>query len=45
MYVLDTNICSYLMKRSHPALIERVKEFAPRELKISRPPDIVPASY
>jgi tRNA(fMet)-specific endonuclease VapC len=35
MYVLDTNICSYLMKRSHPALIERVKEFAPRELKIS----------
>lgn len=35
MYVLDTDICSYLMKRSHPALIERVKAFAPRELKIS----------
>jgi len=35
MYVLDTGICSYLMKRSHQALIERVKAFAPRELKIS----------
>lgn len=35
MYVLDTDICSYLMKRSQPALIERVQAFAPRELKIS----------
>lgn len=35
MYVLDTDICSYLMKRSQPALIERVKTFASRELKIS----------
>jgi tRNA(fMet)-specific endonuclease VapC len=35
MYVLDTDICSYLMKRSQPALIERVRTFAPRELKIS----------
>ncbi|HYG63886.1 MAG TPA: type II toxin-antitoxin system VapC family toxin [Thermoanaerobaculia bacterium] len=35
MYVLDTDICSYLMKRLHPALIERVREFAPRELKVS----------
>jgi tRNA(fMet)-specific endonuclease VapC len=35
MYVLDTDICSYLMKRSHPALIERVREFDARELKIS----------
>lgn len=35
MYVLDTDVCSYLMKRSHPALIERVKTFASRELKIS----------
>ena len=35
MYVLDTDICSYLMKRSQPAMIERVKTFAPRELKIS----------
>jgi tRNA(fMet)-specific endonuclease VapC len=35
MYVLDTDICSYLMKRAHPALIERVKAFAPRDLKIS----------
>ncbi len=35
MYLLDTDICSYLMKRRHPALIERVRSFAPRELKIS----------
>ena len=35
MYVLDTDICSYLMKRSHPALIERVKAFAVRDLKVS----------
>jgi len=35
MYFLDTDVSSYLMKRSHPALIERVKAFAPRELKIS----------
>lgn len=35
MYVLDTNICSYLMKRSHPAMVERVKTFAVRELKVS----------
>jgi tRNA(fMet)-specific endonuclease VapC len=35
IYVLDTNICSYLMKRTQPALIERVKTFAPRELKVS----------
>lgn len=35
MYVLDTDICSYLMKRTYPALIEQVKTFAPRDLKIS----------
>ncbi len=35
MYLLDTDICSYLMKRSHPALVERVRRFTPRELKIS----------
>ena len=35
MYVLDTNICSYLMKRVHPAMVERVKTFAARELKVS----------
>lgn len=35
MYVLDTDICSYLMKRTQPALIERVKTFALRELKVS----------
>jgi len=35
MYILDTDICSYLMKRSQPALIERVKAFAPHDLKVS----------
>jgi len=35
MFVLDTDICSYLMKRSHPALIDRVKTFAARDLKVS----------
>ena len=35
MYLLDTDICSYLMKRIHPALIERVKDFSPQELKVS----------
>lgn len=35
MYILDTDICSYLMKRTSPALIERVRVFAPRELKVS----------
>jgi tRNA(fMet)-specific endonuclease VapC len=35
MFVLDTDICSYLMKRAHPAMIERVKTFAVRELKVS----------
>ena len=35
MYLLDTNICSYLMRRRYPALTERVRVFPPRELKIS----------
>ncbi len=35
IYLLDTDVSSYLMKRSHPALIQRVRSFAPRELKIS----------
>lgn len=35
MYLLDTNICSYLMKRTFPVLIERVQRYAPGELKIS----------
>ena len=35
MYLLDTDISSYLMKRRHPGLIERVQAFAPGELKIS----------
>lgn len=24
-YLLDTDICSYIMKRSHPALLERIR--------------------
>jgi len=35
MYLLDTDTCSYLMKRTHPALIERVRAFRPGELKVS----------
>jgi tRNA(fMet)-specific endonuclease VapC len=35
MYLLDTDICSYLMKRKYPALIERVRGFSPLELKVS----------
>jgi len=35
MHVLDTDICSDLMKRTHPALVERVRDFAPRDLKVS----------
>lgn len=34
-HILDTDICSYLMKRTHPVLIERVKSFKPGELKVS----------
>jgi tRNA(fMet)-specific endonuclease VapC len=26
LYVLDTDICSYIMKRSHPALLERIRK-------------------
>ena len=35
MFLLDTDICSFLMKRTHPALIERVRAFEPRELRTS----------
>lgn len=35
MYVLDTDICSYVMKRTHPGLIDRVSSFGPRDLKVS----------
>jgi len=34
-FVLDTDICSYLLKRSHPELIERVASVEPGELGIS----------
>lgn len=35
MFLLDTDICSYLMKRRFPALVEKVRGFAPGELKVS----------
>ncbi len=35
IYLLDTDICSFVIKRSHPALIERLQDFAPGELKVS----------
>ena len=34
-YLLDTDTCSYIMKRSRPALLERVMGFSPGELKLS----------
>jgi tRNA(fMet)-specific endonuclease VapC len=35
IYLLDTDVSSYIMKRYTPALIERVKSFSVRELKVS----------
>ena len=35
MYLLDTDTCSYLMKRTHTVLIDRVRTFRPGELKVS----------
>jgi tRNA(fMet)-specific endonuclease VapC len=34
-FVLDTDVCSYLLKRSHPVLIERVLGCATGELAVS----------
>ncbi len=34
-FLLDTDICSYLMRRRFPKLIERVRAFEPNDLKIS----------
>jgi tRNA(fMet)-specific endonuclease VapC len=34
-HLLDTDISSFVMKRSHPALIERVRGFAAGDLKVS----------
>lgn len=33
--LLDTDVCSYLLKRTHPALKARVREFAPGGLGVS----------
>ncbi len=35
MFLLDTDICSYVMKRRHIALIDRIRGFATGELKVS----------
>ncbi len=35
MYLLDTDICSYIMKRYSPKLVARVSEFATSDLKVS----------
>lgn len=35
MYLLDSDICSYIMKRSHAALMDKVREFRWQELKVS----------
>ncbi len=35
IYLLDTDISSYIMKRFSPSLVERVKGFSVRELKVS----------
>ncbi len=35
MYILDTDISSYIMKRTYRSFVERVRRFAPGELKVS----------
>ncbi len=35
MFILDTDMSSYIMKRIDPSLTERVKGYSPRELKVS----------
>lgn len=35
MFLLDTDVCSYVMKRRSPALLDRVRGFDPGELKVS----------
>ncbi len=34
-YMLDTDICSYVMKRSHPALLERLRQTLVNDVCIS----------
>lgn len=34
-YLLDTDICSYMMKRSHPALLARLRTISPEDTGIS----------
>ena len=35
MYLLDTNICIYLMKNKYPGLTEKIFSFDPSELMVS----------
>lgn len=35
-YLLDTDICSYVMKRSHPALLERIRSVPRRPGAVRR---------
>lgn len=35
MFLLDTDVCSYVMKRRSPSLLDRVRGFDPGELKVS----------
>lgn len=34
-YLLDTDICSFIIKRSSPRLLKRVRRYRPRELQVS----------
>ena len=35
MYLLDTNICIYIIKQSPRQVIDRIKSFQPDQIKIS----------
>ncbi len=35
MYLLDTNICIYIIKKTPPAIVEKIKTFQPNHIKIS----------
>jgi len=35
VFLLDTDTCSYAMKRTFPGLVEKIRQFAPGELKVS----------
>jgi len=35
-YILDTDICAYIMKRSHPVLLERIRSVPLSNQAVSR---------